>query len=148
MLGSSIMVANLRKKPPTPTPFSLLLHHLFTEISIASSVVSFFLKYDFLGGSNSYLLPCLWLNTCDFTIAVHSVLRWRWCLGGLFSASHQLELDETNSSHSSKQLEKFGTLCSCVSWVLTRTSFSTWDCRLVWLMATPLQETLLKGCKL
>lgn len=92
------MIANLSEMPPpTPIPFSLLLHHLFTEISVASSVVSFFPKCDFLVGSNSYLLPCFWLNTCDFTIAIHSVLRWRWCLGGLFLASYQLELDGTNS---------------------------------------------------
>lgn len=110
MLRSSIMVANMRKTPPTPTHFSLLLHHLFTEISVASNVVSFFPKCNFLGGSNSYLLPCLWLNTCDFTIAVHSVLRWRWCPGGLFLASHQLELDETNLLHISAPSDSLGSL--------------------------------------
>lgn len=109
--------------------------------------------YQEKGIVNFSLLPCLWPNVCDFTIAIHLMLRWRWCEGSFPSTSHQSELDEAGFVlylwYSSKQCDKFWALCPSVSWILTWTSiFSLWDCRFVWPMATPPQEVLLTGCKL
>ena len=99
------------------------------------------------------VLPCLWADVCDCTMAIRPVLGWRWCQGSFPSASHQLELDEPDFALdlwcSSKQCDKFWASCPSVSWILTWTCiFSLWDCRFVWLMATPPQEVLLTGCKL
>lgn len=102
---------------------------------------------------NFSLLPFLWPNICDFTIAIYPMLRWRWCQGSFPSVSHRLELDEADFILylwcSSKQCDKFWASGPSVSWILTWTSvFSLWDCRFVWPMATPPQEMLLTGCKL